>query len=325
VLAYNHSEYIVEHLESIKYQINNYGRNIDCSLIINDDASRDDTVSLVEGWLKINSKLFKKVEKLFNKVNLGTCQSAINISKLLDTNYCKITASDDVYTPDNIFDFISKNSNYSLVTGIPVRLIGGKVQVSLFEVLNYFASDYIYREKPLIKRLANVSIINAPNLFYSTEYLKDSDVISFLNNFDVVEDWPLQVSIAKTDTHAKLASTKVPIVLYRRTIGSTYLVASKRFVNDQVQLFDYLIELYEKRGDRLQTFLLRNRKFLFLKKSRILKSLFNVSRFIYLLQLFYYLPFIARDYKQFKINLNDYQEYYDGIQLNSKRFKNKTL
>ena len=32
VLAYNHSQFIVEHLESIKLQVLNYGKNIDCSI-----------------------------------------------------------------------------------------------------------------------------------------------------------------------------------------------------------------------------------------------------------------------------------------------------
>lgn len=325
VLAYNHSDHIIEHLESIKYQINNYGGNIDYNLIVNDDASSDDTVSLVEDWLTHNDNIFNKVDKIFNKTNLGTCQSVVNIANILGTQYCKITAADDVYTQNNIFEFVSNNPSFSLVTGVPVRLVDGKVKISFFEIFNYFASDYIYKKKPLLNRLANVSIVNAPNLFYSTEYLKNPDLMNFLNKYDVVEDWPLQVSIAKTDTQVKLVATKTPVVLYRRTSGSTYLVASKRFVKDQVQLFDYLIDLYGKRGDRLQAFLLRNRRYLFLKKSRLLKSLFNVSRFIYLLKLFYYLPFIAWDYKKFKININDYQEYYDEIQSNAKRFENKIL
>ena len=37
VLAYNHSQFILDHLESIKFQVLNYGKNIECSLIINDE------------------------------------------------------------------------------------------------------------------------------------------------------------------------------------------------------------------------------------------------------------------------------------------------
>lgn len=320
VLAYNHSAYIIEHLESIKYQINNYGQCIDCSLIISDDASKDDTVLKVEGWLFENSCLFKNVIKIFNKANVGTCQSVINIVKALDTRFCKITASDDLYTSENIFGFISKNSSFSLLTGVPIRLIDGKIKISLFEVLNYFASDYIYKDKPLLKRLANVSIINAPNLFYSTEYLKNPDVINFLKQFDVVEDWPLQVSIANSDNQSKLVSTKKSIVLYRRTAGSTYLVSSKRFVNDQVKLFDFLINLYEKRSDGFQALLLKNRRFLFLNNSWFMRNFFNLSRFIYLSKFFYYLPFILVDYMSFRIGLSDYQEYYDDIKLSSNKY-----
>ena len=38
-VAYNHEKFILEHLESIRYLVNNYGDGIDVSIIINDDCS----------------------------------------------------------------------------------------------------------------------------------------------------------------------------------------------------------------------------------------------------------------------------------------------
>ncbi len=38
-VAYNHEKFILEHLESIRYLMNNYGDGIDVSIIINDDCS----------------------------------------------------------------------------------------------------------------------------------------------------------------------------------------------------------------------------------------------------------------------------------------------
>lgn len=317
VLTYNHSDYIIEHLESIKYQVKKYGRGVDCSLIINDDASKDDTVIKIEGWLVKNSKLFKSVKKIVNNANVGTCQSVINIVKALDTDFCKITAGDDVYTFNNIFDFISKDTNYSLTSGIPLRVVDGVVKVSFFEVFNYFASDQIYKNEPLLKRLANLSIVNAPNLFYSVKYLRNKRVLEFLKRFDVVEDLPLQVAIAEADSQSKLVSTKVPIVFYRRTPGSAYLVASKRFNNDQVKMFEYLIDLHSKRGQNFQVFLLKNRKYLFISKQNPLKALLNFSKYIYLFKLVYHLPSIIREYRNFKLNLKDYQAYFEEVRLAS--------
>ena len=41
LLLYNQEEFVIEALESIKYQIINYGNDINVSLIVNDDCSLD--------------------------------------------------------------------------------------------------------------------------------------------------------------------------------------------------------------------------------------------------------------------------------------------
>ncbi len=316
VLAYNHEGYIVEHLESIKYQILNYGGDIDFSLILNDDCSLDTTVELIEDWVFKNKYLFRNVVNLFNGKNVGTCQSVINISKFITTRYCKITAGDDVYTKNNIFDLIEDNPDYSLLSGMPVRLINGEIGISFFEVFNYFASHYIYKDKSLLFRLSNLSVINAPNLFYSTNYLKKDNVLHFLKNFDVVEDWPLQVSIAKKDIKSNIISTKSPIVFYRRTLGSTYLVENERFVNDQMKMFDFLIDFYKNKGDFFQVMLLKNRKFLFSRKGSSFKVIFNLSYYVYFAKIFFHVPKIIKDYRSIKLDLLEYQRFYDALKKN---------
>ena len=313
VLAYNHEKYILEHLDSIKYQVTEYGREVDVSLIINDDCSSDATLNLVEGWVSENNHFFKDILKLFNEKNIGTCKSLINVAKSIKTKYCKITAGDDVYTQNNIFDLIQENPDYSLMSGVPVRLVDGEVKVSLFEVFNYFASDYIYKKRSLLYRLSNLSVINAPNLFYGTHHLKEDSVVSFLKGFDVVEDLPLQVSIALSDSNSNIISKKLPIVFYRRTSGSTYLIENKKFTKDQVKMFDFLISHYQNNGDHIQAALLRNRKFVFLQKNKAIKKIFNLSYYLYLARMFFHLPKIMRDYKRVKLNSSEYQKFYDAL------------
>ena len=79
VLTYNHQNYILEHLESIKYLVMTHGHNIDIDLIINDDGSKDETCGLVSRWVKSNTNLFRTVTTLFNPTNLGTCRSVDNM------------------------------------------------------------------------------------------------------------------------------------------------------------------------------------------------------------------------------------------------------
>ena len=66
VLAYNHENYIIEHLESIKYQVLTYGEEMSVDILISDDFSRDRTVDLIEKWIFANKRLFNRVIFRFN-------------------------------------------------------------------------------------------------------------------------------------------------------------------------------------------------------------------------------------------------------------------
>ena len=50
VLCYNHARFVVECLESVKAQ--NYPN---LELIVNDDASRDDSAAVIQAWLSKNN------------------------------------------------------------------------------------------------------------------------------------------------------------------------------------------------------------------------------------------------------------------------------
>ena len=72
VMTYNQESIICETLESIKYQIETYGKDIDCTIIITDDCSKDKTVKVIENWLKNNGELFCNIIKKYNKENKKT-------------------------------------------------------------------------------------------------------------------------------------------------------------------------------------------------------------------------------------------------------------
>ena len=70
VVTYNHQDYILEHLESIKYLVQTYGTAWDVDLIVNDDASRDQTRTLVDRWLAVHTPMFRHVRTLYNDKNI---------------------------------------------------------------------------------------------------------------------------------------------------------------------------------------------------------------------------------------------------------------
>ena len=269
VLSYNHSKYILTHLESIKYQVITFGEGINCHLIITEDSSTDNTLSLIKDWISRNQSIFISINLIVNSVNQGTCNCTKRILQSLKTNSFKLTAGDDYYSKNNIFEFFSSFSDFDLLSGLPLRMTNEKVYYSFFEVINYLLSNYIYNKNTLIDRLSNVSIINAPNLFYSGDIVKKPEVYEILESFDVVEDLPLQISIAQHKKNSKLISTLIPLVIYRRTTNSTYIIENKRFNDDQINAFNLLININSRLRNYFNVFIVKLRKKTFLQKPNL--------------------------------------------------------
>ncbi|MFN8240000.1 MAG: glycosyltransferase [Bacteroidales bacterium] len=103
VLTYNSGKYVVETLESIKAV--NYSP---LELVISDDCSSDDTLSLCQNWIDNNSWRFENVLIASNSVNAGipaNCNQGIKIST---GTWIKFIAGDDLLIEDSIQHFIKE-------------------------------------------------------------------------------------------------------------------------------------------------------------------------------------------------------------------------
>ena len=95
VLSYNQARFAAECLESIKAQ--DYPN---LELIINDDASKDDSVAVIEQWLAKNPGIphvFLKSQK-----NLGICRSLNNAYRQAKGKYMSGIAADDMWLPGKL-------------------------------------------------------------------------------------------------------------------------------------------------------------------------------------------------------------------------------
>ena len=167
VLSFNHESYIIEHLESIKYLIERHGSDIFVDLVINDDCSRDKTTILIDKWLGFNSHFFRNVNKILKNKNIGTCQSFLNIVRNTKTDALKITAGDDVYSCENLFEYGVLPEDVSILSGIPLNIIDGEIIKNNRELLGIYLSREIYKDKNYLDRFKGLSNNNAPNIFYN--------------------------------------------------------------------------------------------------------------------------------------------------------------
>lgn len=315
VLSFNHEKYIIEHLESIKYQIELFGENKKIKLIINDDASKDKSVFLIEKWVSANKYLFDDVVLLNNKVNIGTCRSITNMMTYVGDSIFKMTAGDDVYSCENIFDLMDYSKHVDIVSGVPLYLYDDGVSLEKFIIKNMIASDLIYAGKKLLHRYKSITFDNAPNACYKNDYFKNKNIIKYINEFDVTEDWPIQISIARSNATAVSKLLDKCFVLYRRTEGSTYLVASSRFGKDKNKIYNSLINgasFWEK-------ILLKNRQwaFNFGKYGRIA----NISLYIYMLKYIYNIRIIRDRVSKLDIDVDKINSHYALIKKRSEYYE----
>lgn len=93
--CYNQSKFILESLESVKNQTY---KNFE--IIIWDDASTDDSVSIIEKWIFENPE--KEVTLIKHEKNIGICRSLNECFRLSKGKYIQMLALDDVLLPDKL-------------------------------------------------------------------------------------------------------------------------------------------------------------------------------------------------------------------------------
>jgi len=315
VLAYNHEDYILEHLESIKYLIEKYGDEVSVDLIIADDASRDRTVEVADCWLRKNADLFRRTVILSDGVNRGTCKNLTRAIEELSTEYCKITAGDDVYSYENIFAESKQIDGREIVSGLPLHLIDGVIGMGGFYLFNLFATNVVYENASFLKRLKGVGFFNSPSVIYAVPALLNRRVIEFVNQYSVTEDYPLQVKIAELYSPMRFAQIEKIFVYYRRTAGSAYIVKTGEFNQDKEGILRYLIGTESGLWPRI---LLANRLFCCGVKNKYLRLMLNINVYVYALRVVWGGGKVVAKYLNFDSQVERHQAHYDLISYRAK-------
>lgn len=322
VITYNHEKYILEHLESIKYQAVNFGKDIFCNIIIADDGSKDKTVELTKFWFKENFNLFNDVKIIADGLNRGTCKNLSLALTYLETEKCKLTAGDDIYSCENLFIEFDKIDGVDILSGLPLNLINEKIVNSNFDIFNLYATNIIYKNSNYNDRLKKINFFNAPSIVYNVNALRNNEVINFIEQFKVTEDYPLHIKMSEIYTPLKFKQIDKIFIYYRRTNNSTYIIKNDIFSNDKIAIFEYLIH---NEKSFLNKILLKNRLFCFNLSNKYLKKLLNLNVYIYGLKILFNYYSINKKFKSIEINYDKYQKHYNQICKKSKTIYNNFL
>lgn len=95
VITYNSSKYVIETLESIKFQTY---QNLE--LIVSDDCSTDNTVELCRNWIEKNKGRFVRTELLTVEKNTGVSENCNRSEAACRGEWVKGIAGDDLLVPE---------------------------------------------------------------------------------------------------------------------------------------------------------------------------------------------------------------------------------
>ncbi len=256
ILTYNQEQYVVEHLESIKYQIEHFGENIKIHFILADDASNDKTVYKVKRWIESNKNLFLSVKFIIAVENKGIVSNIISALKNIKTEYYKILAGDDIYFQNNVFEICSLKKDIiftPLIRFNNENILNNDTKWFYKELLLFQNKNYDI-QKIILDSLNYSMNLESPGMFIKKTIINNS-VYNFLIQFRYIDDVPFIYSLLKEKKLEVFISEK-PYILYRIQSGiSTNKKHNKyaEFVNEH-KLLNNMIFVKQKNNKYLNYF-----------------------------------------------------------------------
>ncbi|PNQ05537.1 hypothetical protein RM69_04300 [Mesotoga sp. SC_NapDC3] len=265
VPTYNHEQFIVECLESIKEQNYKY-----IELIIVDDHSNDKTVEKTDGWLSKNRERFIKCKITVQVENVGTTRNLNFAIQESEGTYIKFIAGDDLLCNGALTElvhFINHESNIIWVCGQIIPFISLQSEKSyLRPIPNKRSARYFqYDAKTQFKCLTIDNFVPAPGVFFQREAIKNG----FDSSYRILEDYPTWLRLTKMGHPVRLL--KKPVAYWRRHSNSTSASAfgkiNTQYFKDNLNAIQKLIN---PDLDKVDTFV---RRFVKSKESYISKQL----------------------------------------------------
>jgi len=310
ILTYNHTGFVLEHLESIAYLVQKYDQVEKHDLIISDDGSRDSTVLEVSRWLRENRRLFRDVTTYFGSDNVGTCKSFLRATENIKTEFVKVTGGDDLFSDEDIFSEISRLGDAQIIGSRPLILIDGMLHRFHKFNLIYALANSVYSGKAFKEQLVGHGSIFTPGLIYSAALIGDKRVRDFVSRFSLVEDLPSWIAISEYFPEVRYQLSKANLVYYRRTAGSAYLIAGSRVFSDNLNCRKYLLDTERLPFNRL---LIRNRIWLMTGCPRRLKNFFDLGRLVFAVKLMFHLSSVFNNVRLLFVGIDHHVRHYERI------------
>lgn len=249
--CYNQSDFIVESLESVKSQT-----YPNFELVIWDDASKDNSVEIIEHWIYENPEL--KITFIKNIENKGICKSLNEAQSLTKGKYIQLLALDDVLLPDKLSHHVkileNSTKNQALVF-TDAFLMNEKSQIYQNRFIAYHKKYYNLYSGNYFEDLLKENYIPVMTILFKKQYL---DEIGPWDENLVYEDFDMLLRISKI---YDFIFDERPSAIYRFHNENTHKKLSQ---NMQRSLFKIYLK-YINYNDTVNKYLLNVVKSLYLQ------------------------------------------------------------
>ncbi len=252
IITYNSSKTVLELLESAKAQTY---KNIE--LIVSDDCSTDNTITVVRQWLDENNSFFYNTRIVSTSHNCGVSGNFNNAIRHARGVWVKCIAGDDLLLPTCIEDnvnYIAAHPDTNILFSLPqsFRVING---VKVFEEDSREA-DWKKWNKLTIEEKQRVLIdhcaLSSPTTFINRTFALNHP---YDEDIPFLEDWPYMFNLISQGINLPLLSKHT--ILYRISDGS--LIHQKNiFYSERMdmseRLFWYKYRMWELRDENAELY-----------------------------------------------------------------------
>lgn len=319
ILAFNQENYILETLESIKYQKEHFGLDCAVDIILVDDASKDQTYNLVQYWLKENRTLFRDIKIIRNSENQGTVRNFNVIINSISTTNFKIIAGDDLISSGNLFEKYSNLDAKSLSTFARMEIKDGIVKLNLEWLKSYYYNMKKFQDRAfLLKAMRKGGLFHSPSTLFQKKLYINAKCSEYNSKFRLFEDDPTWYAILKNEPNLNVTFNKEIIVLYRVHSKS---VSNSNIVNSPFEKeMEHLKSLYYKDAKGLE------KLFFWFSLHNTLPKIFRLDKYISYLKR-KEINFYARHNNEFynfiallKEKEKEEQKFYKIIKQNAQKY-----
>ncbi len=242
LITYNEEKYIFRALESIRYQIESFGAQRDFQLIIADDCSKDETTERIEFWLERYGYLFKKVDRLYQRVNVGTCHNISGAIRLVEGNHMFVIGGDDLFSNVDVFGEITSQGDYDVLASI--RLVAYNDQITKEK---RFYNDALAQAFYTPRYFAWATGLGCPGqvgMTWSTK-LNTEKMLAWMERYRLMDDRARYYSICRVEHPIRYKFIKKPLIIYYKNQNSVSNLASTHVNSIRNDLINFYQDVYD--------------------------------------------------------------------------------